>query len=273
MEAMIMSKPKVTQILPSIRFGPTLTVDRKLATALIEIVDLALVKNGTPERAMAKNVNPENRFGQSGNHDISPHALAPGRALRAAEFFVSSKEHEIPPPVFRRMLDRQKQGSLPAVAAQLLGLLENDVQPPFAQMRALFLSSDPAVNNFDKTEADDGPEKIWMAQYSSEVMKSHLTQWLRLMDELYKRAGGGSSAPGPSPIEAEVAFVGWLVGYWQGELGLPLSSGRGTPPDDNKHDQQGSFADFVRKAAEIIPPEFRPHSWDHAIRKNLPGKT
>lgn len=268
-----MRKPKLAQILPSIRFGPTLTVDRKLATALIEIVDLALVKNKTPERAMAKNVNLENSFGQSGNHDISLHALAPGRALRAAEFFVSSKEHEIPLPAFRQMLDRREKGSLPAVAAQLLGLLKNDVQPPFAQMRRLFLSKDPTENDFDKTEADDGPENVWMAQYSPEVMKSHLTQWLRLMDELYRRAGGGSSAPGPSPIEAEVAFVGWLVGYWQGELGLPLSSGRGDPPDGNKHDQQGLFAHFVRTAAEIIPPEFRPHSWDHAIRKNLPGKT
>ena len=268
-----MRKPKVTQVLPSIRFGPLLTVDRKLATALIEIVDLALAKNGTPERAMAKNVNPENSFAQSSNHDISPHALAPARALRAAEWFVSSKDHEIPLPVFRQMLDRQKSGSFAAVAAQLLALLKNDIQPPFAQMRDLFLSSDPAKNGFDKSPNADEREGIWRTQYSSEVMKSHLTQWLKLMDELHKRAGGGSSAPGPSPIEAEVAFVGWLVSYWHGELGLPLSSGRGTPADRNKHDQQGLFADFVRKAAEIIPPEFRPYAWDHAIRKNLPEKT
>src|SRR5947207_2814438 len=98
---MLMRKPKVTQILPSVRFMPTLEVDRKLATALIEIVDLALTKNGTPERAMAKDVKPEDNFGQPGNREISPHALAPSRARRAAEFFVSSKGNETPLPVFR----------------------------------------------------------------------------------------------------------------------------------------------------------------------------
>jgi hypothetical protein len=55
-------------------------------------------------------------------------------------------------PVFRQMLDRQQKGSLAAVAAQLLGLLENDIQAPFAQMRALFMSSDPAVDGFDKSD-------------------------------------------------------------------------------------------------------------------------
>src|SRR5260370_14338300 len=117
-EAMTMrkTKPKLTQILPSVRFMPTLEVDRKLATALIDIVDLALAKNGTPELALAKNGNPENSFGRSGNDDISLHALAPSRARRAAEFFVSSKEHETSLPAFRQMLDRQKKRSSAAVA-------------------------------------------------------------------------------------------------------------------------------------------------------------
>jgi hypothetical protein len=266
---MIMRKPKVTQILPSVRFMPTLEVDRKLATALIEIVDLALTQNGTPERAMAKNVKPEDNFGQPGNREISPHALAPSRARRAAEFYVSSKGNETPLPVFRQMLDQQKKGSLAAVAAQLLALLKNDIQPPFAQMRDLFLSSDPAKNGFDKSPNADEREGIWRAQYSSEVMKSHLTQWLGLTDELFEMSGGGKKTAGRSTIDAQINFVSWLADYWNRELDLPLLSGRGVATDGDTHGQQGLFADFVRKAAEIIPANQRPPSWDHAIRENL----
>ena len=267
-----MRKPKVTQILPSIQFMPTLEVDGKLATALIEIVDLALTNNGTPERAMAKNVKPEDSFGQSSNDEISPHALASGRARRAAEFFVCCKEHETPLPVFRQMLDRQKKGSLAAVTAQLLALLENDIQPPFAQMRTLYLSSEPAEDGLGKSKDGDEPEEIWTAQYSAEVMKSHLTRWLGLMDELFKMSGGGTKAAGRSTIDAQINFVGWLADYWKRELGLPLSSSRGVAAEGNTHGQQGLFADFVRKAAEIIPEKQRPPSWDHAIRENLQEK-
>jgi hypothetical protein len=279
---------KITQVLPSVRFMPKLSVSKELAAELIDIVDQALARGG-------KGIS---GFDPAGR-DIVPSIFAPEKAQQAAEFYVSAKQYETPLPDFRKTVDRKKKGSIAFVADQLLKLLQSENEPPFAQMRALFCSADPTVDGLDgpgeqqdtpeeaeEPEGDDQPydddadepEGIWRTKYSPEVLKDILTQWLQLLDDVHKSAGGGPSAPGRSPIDAEINFVSWLAAYWQNELGLPLSSGRGTPADANNHDQQGLFADFVRKAAEIIPIEMipkerRPASWEHAIRENLPKKT
>jgi hypothetical protein len=272
---------KLTQILPTVRYMNRLNVEEALAAQLIEIVEAALAKNGKLHL----------EFDQAGK-DIFPAVFAPGKAQAAADFYVSAKQTETSLPDFRKMLDRGRRGSVAFAVDQLLKHIETDNHPPFAHMRALYCDEDPGVDGLAEATEDGGddpeapetddpeydddsnePEGIWRSKYSAEAMKDALSEWLRLMEELHKRAGGGLSAPGPSPKDAEIAFVGWLVSYWHGELGLPLVSGRGKPADDNTHDQQGAFADFVRKAAEIIPEGLRPHSWDHAIRKNLPEET
>jgi hypothetical protein len=281
-------KSKLTQVLPNAGRMPNLPVSRELAAQLIEIAAAAM-------RAAGKDMSTE--FGDEPLVAI----LAPAKAQRAAEFYVRVKVHETPLPDFRKMLDRKNKGSLAAAAVQLLTLLGSDnEEPPFAQMRQLFCAADPLVDGLDAStdeaeqtddtapdvlsveqydNEDDLPEGIWRANYSPEIVRKALVQWLALMDDLYERSGGGKSAPGRSPIDAEVNFVSWLATYWTRELGLPLSSGRGgTPvhaggPDGHDlHDQQGSFANFVRKSAEIIPMDWRPKSWDRAIRQNLPKR-
>jgi hypothetical protein len=274
---------KITQVLPTVRLMPTLPVSKELAADLIDIVDQALARSG---KGVAG-------FEPSGR-DIFPSIFAPNKAQQAAEFYVSAKRYETPLPDFRKTVDRKKKGSVAYAADALLKLLQSEDEPPFAQMRALYCSADPTVDGLDgpdeqpdapeeaeEPEDDDRPydddtgepEGIWRAKYSPDVLRDILTQWVALMGELHKRAGGGSKSPGRTPVDAEIRFIDWLAGYWQNDLGLPLSSGRGTSGDENSHDQQGTFAEFVRKAAEIIPPSLRPHSWDHAIRENLPKKT
>jgi hypothetical protein len=268
---------KITQVLPTVRFMPTLPVSSALAAELIDIVDQALARGG---KGVAG-------FEQSGR-DLFPSIFAPDKAQQAAEFYVSAKQYETPLPDFRKTVDRKKKGSVAHAADALLKLLQSENEPPFAQMRALYCNADPTVDGLDgpdeqadlpdeaDQESDDQPydddsnepETIWHAKYSPDALRDILSQWLGLMDELHKQSGGGRT-----PVAAEIRFVEWLAGYWLNDLGLSLSSGRGTPGDDNSHDQHGTFAEFVRKAAEIIPPSLRPHSWDHAIRENLPDKT
>jgi hypothetical protein len=273
------SPAKLTHILPTVRVTTRLEVEEGLAAQLIKIVEAALARNGKLSADPA-------------GKNVFAAVYAPGKAQAAAEYYVSAKQTETPLPEFRKMLDRGERGSFAFAVDQLLERIESDNHAPFAQMRALYCDKNPGVDGLAEATEDDGDdleapepddpeydddsaekERLWRANYSAEAMKDILSEWLRLMEELHKRAGGGLSSPGPSPKGAEVVFVGWLVGYWHGELGLPLISGRGTPADDNNHDQQGAFADFVRTAAEIIPPDLRPYSWDNAIRKNLPKET
>ena len=276
---------KLTQVLPAVRFMPKLEVTKELAAELIDIVDRALVRNGKVAAG----------FDPSGQ-DIFPSIFAPEKAQRAAEYYVSTKLSEIPLPAFRKIVDRKKKGSVAFAVDQLLKSLQNENDPPYAQMRALFCGFSPAVDGLDANSEDLAveesapdhddrpyeddslePEGIWRAKYSPDVLGDILTHWLNLLDELHKSAGGGSKAPGRSPVDAEVVFVSWLAAYWT-DLGLPLSSGRGDPSGASLQDQQGLFAEFVRKAAEIIPvqkipKERRPASWEHAIRENLSKKT
>ena len=130
-----MRKPRVTltQILPSFRFMPTLPIEKELAEELIGIVERAMARAG---KAIT----------------LAEHMLAPKKARQAAEFYVSTKENETSLPEFRRIIGRNKKdskkGSIAAAAADLLELLKDGTQPPFAQMQTLFCSSEPAAIAF-----------------------------------------------------------------------------------------------------------------------------
>jgi hypothetical protein len=271
---------KLTQILPSVRYMPILPVTREWENEIIEIVDRALKRNGL--------VNVD--FDVSGS-DLFPSMFAPERARHAAEMFVSAKRSEMPLPDFRKAVDRTKKGSLAHAADALLKLLKSDNEPPFVQMRELYCKQDPAVDGFDESErfedAEDGaeqpvdddppfddetgePKAVWRTKYSPEILTETLTQWLQLMDELRKQSLGGAKVPGRTRIVAETRMVDWLAGYWHKDLGLPLASSRDS--GKTSHGQQGDFADFVKKTEEIIPLQYRPQAWDHAIRENLPKK-
>jgi hypothetical protein len=277
-----MRKPRVklAQILPAARYLPKLPIEPAWAAALTDLVLKAMIANGLVDKAAL----------ELGEEPLAS-LFVPSRAQRAAEFYVSAKRNETSLPSFRRMVDRKKKGSLAAAVVTLNDWLQDGNNPPFPQMEALFSTSDPTVDGLDQSlgiieepEAtqheedgvydDDSNELggIWREKYSPQIVKAALAEWLPLLDELHRRAGGGS-APGRSPIEAEITFVSMLAASWNGELDLPLSSGRGTPADENTHDEQGSFSEYVRKAAEIIPADLRPHSWDHAIRTNIAKKT
>jgi hypothetical protein len=268
-----MAKAKLSQILPSVRDSQHLELSDDIANALIEMASTATMPADLP---------PEQR------QESLAAIFAPNKARQAAEFYVSEKRHEIKLPDFRKMVNRKSKGSLAALVAELASRLDNDSTPPFAQMRSLFCTGDPTTDGFDKSsdgeddepvthETDEAydtssdPEDEWSATYSPAVVKAALDRWLELLDGLYVHAGGGA-APGRSPNEAENKFVDLLASYWQSELKLPLSSGRGVQPGSDDHDQQGPFANFVRKAAEIIPEQYRPYSWDRAIRSNTGKK-
>jgi hypothetical protein len=266
-----MRKPrdKLAQILPAVRYMPKLPIEATWASALTDLVVEAMVANGMVFR--------------DGEEPLAA-LFAPARGQLAAQFYVSAKLNETPLPEFRRMIDGRKKNSLAAAVARLLSLLQVDSRPPFPQMEALYCNADPAIDGLDRSGGDveepnealydaatddydddqSEPVGIWREKFSPAKLRTILTTWLGLTNELYHRIGG--SAPGRSPIEAEIMFVSMLAANWSGEFSLPLSSGRGTSVHGNAHDQQGLFAEFVRKCAEIIPAEFRPHSWDHGIR-------
>jgi hypothetical protein len=274
-------RDKLAQILPAVRRMPKLPIETAWASALTDLVVKAMVANGRAESATV----------ELGDEPIAS-LFAPARAQFAAEFYVSAKQNQTSLPNFRKMVDREKKHSLAAAVDHFLSLIQHDSQPPFPQMEALYCNADPAIDGLDKSGGDvEGsketphcvnpddydddrrePARIWREKYSPTILKLVLIEWRRLLVELSKRAGSGP-APGRSPIEAEIMFVSMLAAYWSGELRLPVSSGRGAPAPSNDHDQQGLFANFVRICAEIIPEDFRPRSWDHAIRITCGEKT
>jgi hypothetical protein len=264
-------RDKLAQILPAARRMPKLPIETAWASALTDLVVKAMVANGMAESATV----------ELGDEPIAS-LFAPVRAQFAAEFYASAKLNQTSLPNFRKMVDRGKKDSLTAAVDRLLSLIQHDSQPPFPQMEALYCNADPAVDGLDRSggyvekpdedattdDYDDDqsePVGIWRERFSPAKLRTILTTWLDLTDQLSKRAGNGP-APGRSPIEPEIMFVSMLAAYWSGELRLPVSSGRGAPAPSNDHDQQGLFANFVRICAEIIPEDLRPRSWDHAIR-------
>jgi hypothetical protein len=135
-------------------------------------------------------------------------------------------------------------------------------------MMSLYCYGDPEANG---NETDDQAqierqfqkEDDWDARFDPAAVATVLTTWLEVMGRLSDWAGKGRS-----PIAAECQFVAGLAASWVDELGCAVSDSRGQMAQDDKNRQKGPFADFVRAAAEIIPPEFqRGVRWDHAIKE------
>jgi hypothetical protein len=170
--------------------------------------------------------------------------LAPNKAANAASHFVSEKEFEVAPTNFRRLVADTGKSSLKRAAIELLKKMPPDGSPPFPQMRKL----------------TGGGE--WRKKLDPALVREALERWVELMGEL-----SGMTGSGRSPIAAEKKFVADLAHYWKEELGATLGNSRSWANKPKEFEQKGLFPNFVRKAAEIIPPGYRPASWDHAIRE------
>ena len=150
-------------------------------------------------------------------------------------------------------------------------------RPPFAQMKNLFCSGDPAFLGDEETileilpdaEANLRLEGIWQKEdewdeaYSPNVVLPILRQWLYLLGELQHFL-----PPTKVPKDAERDFVASLLEFWRETLGLMAKNTR------INGRQSGAFADFVRLAAEIIPQAHvpgKPKTWDNQIRLVLEG--
>jgi hypothetical protein len=247
-------KPTVSQVLPSARIIPRIIVPDNLKGRLTEMASQAYGRYHRDSDT---------------NSDTEPFAvsMAPVRVQSAVEFYVSEKEFEMKLPAFRKML---RDGDLrKATNALSRALGSSDTLPPFAQMRSLFCYVDPNSNGLEY----GGPEQIkqrqeredlWDTRFSAARLGELLGQWQSLMDQLHRLTGAGRT-----PIMAERGFVSALARYWTGELGCKLYSARAHSffKEGVEAKQAGAFANFVRAAAEIIPTNYRPTAWDHAIRE------
>jgi hypothetical protein len=213
--------------------------------------------------------------------------FAPVRARRAIEFYISEKAYETGLPHLRKILKAANKFSTKAPSEAIVRFCRlagttSDAVPPFAQMRALFCYGDPSSNGLESNDADEirrhqEREDIWTASLSPAVLLNGITkvgqealgealaQWLALTRELHEMTGKGRS-----PIAAEINFVAALAHYWRHEVKAVMGNSRSKNYcSDEPWRQRGLFADFVRASAELIPPEYRPHSWDRAIRSVL----
>lgn len=211
--------------------------------------------------------------------------LAPSHSQRAAEFYISEKVYDAGLPQLRKILKAGKSLSQKAPWEAVARFCElagttSDEFPPFAQMRALFCYGDPSSNGLEENDPDKvrdqlEREGIWESTLSPTVILSESADeetvsrswscWFDLIKKIHERTGRGRS-----PIAAEVKFVGELAHYWRHELQAPLGNSRAQDYHSNEPAQQrGLFADFVRMSAEVIPPEYRPRSWERAIRNVL----
>jgi hypothetical protein len=244
--------PKLTQILPGTRIIPRLSVPIDVADKLRDIASRAF----------------------AGEYEGSSHQapfvviFAVARAQSAAEEYVSEKEFQTALTDFRRMLTGRN--SLRHAVQQLYDRLSWEAAPPFEQMRRLYCYGDPNLDGLEP--GDDSTRKlqreretVWNCRHRPGEFGRTLQLWLKLMDSLKADAGMGRS-----PIAAEKQFVSRLAFYWTNELEAEIPNSRGPrKPDEGAvvNRQKGLFADFVRTAVKIIPPEYlRGVRWDHALR-------
>ena len=155
---------------------------------------------------------------------------------------MSAKRNSKPSFHFRRLVADKGKTSLKRAVTGLLEKMPPNGSPPFPQMRELASAGE------------------WEKKLNPATMREALEGWVKLMDEL-------SAGSGRSPNTAEKNFVGALAHYWEKELGAKPENSRSWANQPREFEQKGLFPDFVRKAAEIIPAEYRPASWDHAIRE------
>jgi hypothetical protein len=138
-------------------------------------------------------------------------------------------------------------------------------------MRRLFCYGDPNSNGLEdggsvQIKQRQEREDLWDAKFSAARLGALLEQWQSLMDELHKRTGAGRT-----PILAARGFVSALATYWTDELGCDVD-GAGASTYSVRAKQARDFVSFVSAAAEIIPEEYRPPAWRHAIRAIRSGE-
>jgi hypothetical protein len=179
-------KPTVSQVLPSARIIPKLTVSEDLKSRLTEMASKAYRR-------------------MHGDFDMETFAvsMAPIRAQSAAQHYVSEKEFEMELPTFRRVL---RDGDLRKAIDALSGVLGSDTLPPFAQMRSLFCYGDPCSNDLEdasseQTKQRQRREDLWDPKFSAARLGELLGQWQSLMNELRRLAGSGRT-----PIVAKCTF-------------------------------------------------------------------
>lgn len=120
-------------------------------------------------------------------------------------------------------------------------------------------------NNANEIKRQCEREDIWDATLSpgvlldvatgQEALGKALRQWLALMRKLHEMTSRGRS-----PIAAEINFVAANAHYWRYELKAVLGNSRSANYDDfdERRQQRGLLADFVRLSAEMIPAEYKP---------------
>lgn len=242
----------INQVLPGIRMLPQLKVSEELASELIDIAGRAY------------------RLANSyacGDANALAAIFAPARAQQAAEFFVSEKHYETSVPNFRSILaGKGKDGQLRRMVSKLSDFLDGaDYQVPFVQLRALYCYGDPQSNGNAFKGAEELEEQNrriseWAEEFSPSAIRAALIKWSELMDECLVQ----TRAAGAPEKTAERNFVAHLGGYWRSELKARPGNSRAESAEGYR--QTGLFAEFVRTAAKIIPMEYRPDSFEHAIR-------
>ena len=176
---------------------------------------------------------------------------------------------------FRRHLSAKNKGSLRhAVEALNAHLTSSECPtelPPFFQMRELYLRDIREGLSTEQRAISQElrKERLWTSCIGPEAMRATLRMWLGWMDELQEWAGRSKEL-----AAAQVNFVDCLAVYWADELQAPMpnTKGKGRSSDglSAPHRQKGPFADFVREAAKLIPPEYlRGVRWDYAISECL----
>ena len=202
-------------------------------------------------------------------------ALAPLRALQAVSFYVSEKRYEANVQKVRKVLEDLKESSATRDAVEnfceRVGT-KSDVDPPFAQMRALFCCGSDGNNtnsvDNDPLERERAREAAWADSLSpsvlcdpktdAEVLSAGISQWIDLLNELSEMAR--------SPIAAEINFLASLAFYWETEARLQLGRAQiAGSQRDRRRQQHSYFADFVRAVAELLPDKHKPDSWEPAL--------
>lgn len=204
-------------------------------------------------------------------------ALAPLRALQAVSFYVSEKTYEANVQKFRKALEDLKASSATRDAVEKfcerVGT-KSDVDPPFAQMRALFCcrsdgNNTNSVDN-DPPERERACEAAWADSLSpsvlcdpktdAEILSAGISQWIDLLNELSEMAR--------APIAAEINFLASLAFYWETEARLQLGRAQiACSQRDRRRQQQSYFGDFVRAVAELLPDKHKPDSWEPALAR------
>ncbi len=247
---------RITQVLPDVRIIPRVRLlsesDPKEGIATTGMVVTPELSNALSKIALdayAKARKKPVSYYDDKDEPI-PVILAPNKAANAASHFVSEKGFEVALMNFRRLVADTGKSSLRGAVIRLLEKMPPAASPPFPQMRKF---------------AGGGE---WKKKLDPTIVREALERWVELLGELSKMTGSGRS-----PIAAQKKFVADLAHYWKKELRSKPGNSRSGANQTKEFEQKGLFSKFVRTAAEIIPAEYRPISWDHAIREIIERKS